>query len=278
MEAPMDALEVEIIVLAVVARNLLEADRIDLDLGVVSYVRDLNGKGGPRYLPGAEVGPGRPVRGKAARRIVLAHLPLCDRVRPVVDVVAGVAGAVITSHLGPGRGKVVGGAGGEAGKGVGGDAGPRTGGGLQVFVVVSACNRGPGAGCAKACTAVVDDLSGPYRGCRVPHDVIRPARIDEEGVDEEAFRIGVGRVLPVNQQGPVDALPLADYARPLGIEEVVVAAEADLAVARNVDAPACIHPDDVVRENGLGGSVAHDDPVPQGLVNGVVRDHVVVAR
>ena len=147
-----------------------------------------------------------------------------------------------------------------------------------MVIVVSACDRGPGASCAKARIAVIDNPGRTHRGSRITHDVIHAVRIDEPGVCGDAVHIEAKLVGPVDKVCVVLSFPHAD---PRGarrkVEDVVVALDG-FAVARYIDGPARIHPDDVVREVGLGGSVFDDDRIPDGLIDGIVRHHVVLTR
>ena len=78
-------------------------------------------------------------------------------------------------------------------------------------------------------------------------------------------------VLPIEDVGEVD-VPVNQLAGPIGVEIVVIAEEAALAVVGDVDVVAGAGPEDVVEDIGFGGAAADIDVVAGRSVHRVVDD------
>ena len=273
-EAAFRALEVEVIVGAVVAADLLDADRVGnharVSLVGEAHVERAAGHDDRREaLPtGAAV---REVVGREAL-VLLMNGPQRGAVEHFKDGVRCVSG---TGHDPRGRDLV--GAHGQAGERPRGRVGPRAGPVLMVAAAEAAARRGrPGA--YECGGRVVNEDRRRSQGCAAETEhVVWTVHVHELRVLTDAVLVREAGVLPGVQRRAVHALPGADLAAAADEQVVQVAGEADLAVVgdEDVEGSGGLRLEDVRVQLDVDRAVRHAHGVARGLVNRVVVDAAV---
>jgi hypothetical protein len=142
---------------------------------------------------------------------------------------------------------------------------------LQRIAVQAPRSSSPRAGGRESRTAIVQHDRRTTE-CLEPEDAVKPGRIGELRITGQAMLVEPAAIEPVCQRGVVQALPVRYGSAGTEIEQIVVGAEAEFAVGRDLQCRSADRPKDVVLDQLIRCRALHQDARRVGLVNGIADD------